>query len=45
MDPGFRPLAALATLQIVRIAAFGGPRKTALTLLANFATALPAIHP
>jgi hypothetical protein len=40
-DPGFRPLTALATLEIARIAAFGGAPRTARALLTDFAERFP----
>jgi hypothetical protein len=41
IDPGFRPLTALATLEIARIAAGGGAPRTARALLAGFAERFP----
>ena len=41
LDPGFRPAAAAATLQLVRMAAVGGAPRTARTLLADFAQRYP----
>jgi len=41
LDPGFRPAAAAATLQLARMAAVGGAPRTARTLLADFAQRYP----
>ena len=41
LDPGFRPAAAAATLQLARMAAVGGAPRTARTLLADFAQHYP----
>ena len=38
LDPGFRPRSAAGTLALARIAAAGGAKRTARTLLVDFAT-------